>query len=50
VHRPEHVASWKTLLRCELDEAAVLAFLRSPARALLMPFDPTAHEVASIAA
>lgn len=50
VHRPEHVASWKTLLRCQLDEASVLAFLRSPARALLMPFDPAAHDVASIAA
>ena len=40
VHRAEHVASWKTLLPCERDPAAILAYLRSPARVLLAPFTP----------
>jgi predicted metal-dependent phosphoesterase TrpH len=40
VHRAEHLASWKTLLPCERDPAAVLAYLRSPARVLLAPFAP----------
>jgi predicted metal-dependent phosphoesterase TrpH len=28
-HRPEHLATWKTLLPCEKDEQAVVAYLRS---------------------
>jgi predicted metal-dependent phosphoesterase TrpH len=38
VHRSADVASWKTLLPCEKDEAAVVTFLRSNARAYLTPF------------
>jgi processive 1,2-diacylglycerol beta-glucosyltransferase len=28
-HRPEHLATWKTLLPCAKDEEAVVEFLRS---------------------
>jgi hypothetical protein len=28
-HRPEHLAGWKTLLPCEKDAEAVVAYLRS---------------------
>jgi hypothetical protein len=38
VHAKEHVSSWKTLLPCAKDEEAVVAYLRSGARAYLMPF------------
>jgi predicted metal-dependent phosphoesterase TrpH len=37
-HRADHVASWKTLLRCERDEQAVVACLRSQARVYLTPY------------
>jgi hypothetical protein len=40
VHRPAHLASWKTLLPCEKDPSAVVAHLRSRARVLLTPFAP----------
>jgi hypothetical protein len=29
IHRPEHVAGWKTLLPCAKDEPSVVAHLRS---------------------
>jgi hypothetical protein len=38
VHRAEHLSSWKTLLHCEKDEAAVVDCLRSRGRVCLMPF------------
>ena len=39
-HRPEHLATWKTLLPCAKDEESVVRFLRSPARAFLaVPFE-----------
>jgi PHP domain len=37
-HRARHFASWKTLLRCEKDERAVVACLRSRARVYLTPY------------
>jgi predicted metal-dependent phosphoesterase TrpH len=40
VHRHEHLASWKTLLPCAKREDAVVAYLRSPAFAYVMPFAP----------
>lgn len=40
VHRAEHLASWKTLLPCERDAEAVVAYLRSRARVLLAPYAP----------
>jgi hypothetical protein len=46
-HRLEHLASWKTLLPCELTEEAIVDFLRSPARAHLTVFDPVAHQIAA---
>jgi hypothetical protein len=39
-HRPEHLATWKTLLPCVQEERAIVGFLRSPARAHLTVFDP----------
>ena len=38
VHRDGHLASWKTLLPCEKDAHAVVDYLRSTGRALLIPF------------
>jgi predicted metal-dependent phosphoesterase TrpH len=37
-HRPEHLATWKTLLPAERTEEAVVAYLRSPDPVALMPF------------
>jgi hypothetical protein len=34
-HRPEHLATWKTLLPCDKREDAVVAYLRSQAPAFL---------------
>jgi hypothetical protein len=39
-HRPEHVATWKTLLPCRKDAASVVHYLRSSAPASLAPFAP----------
>lgn len=50
VHRAEHLASWKTLLRCDKDPAAVVAHLRSRARVLLTPFAPERRAELPIAA
>lgn len=38
VHRAEHLVSWKTLLPCDRDPAAVVAHLRSRGRVFLTPF------------
>jgi len=38
VHRAEHLASWKTLLPCDKEPDAVVAYLRSGARGFLTPF------------
>ena len=38
VHGAEHLSSWKTLLPCEKDPAAVVDYLRSGGRACLMPY------------
>ena len=38
VHRPQHLSSWKTLLPCDKEPAAVIAHLRSRGRVFLMPF------------
>jgi hypothetical protein len=38
VHRPQHLASWKTLLPCDREPAAVIAHLRSCGRVFLTPF------------
>jgi predicted metal-dependent phosphoesterase TrpH len=40
VHVAEHVAGWKTLLPCALDEEAVVAYLRSPRPTYLARLDP----------
>jgi hypothetical protein len=37
-HHAQHLPSWKTLLRCEKDEGAIVACLRSRARVYLMPY------------
>lgn len=39
-HRPEHLATWKTLLPCQSDECAVVAYLRSGAPAFLAQLAP----------
>jgi hypothetical protein len=50
VHRDIHLASWKTLLPCEKDPAAVVEYLRSPGRAFLMPFALDQREPLPLAA
>jgi predicted metal-dependent phosphoesterase TrpH len=37
-HRPEHLETWKTFLPCAKSEEAVIAYLRSPARAYVVPW------------
>lgn len=49
-HRVEHLAGWKTLLPCELEEEAVVAFLRSEQHAHLLPFSADHRDVLSRAA
>ena len=48
-HRPEHLSTWKTLLPCEKDAEAVVAYLRSPARCFLTTVEaaPTAEPLAA---
>jgi hypothetical protein len=36
-HYPMDLASWKTVVQCERDEQAVVDFLRSEQRALVVP-------------
>jgi hypothetical protein len=50
VHRDAHLASWKTLLPCEKDCAAVVDYLRSPGRVFLMPFALDQREPVPLAA
>ncbi len=38
-HRPEHLATWKTLLPCAPEEEAVVAYLRSRGEAALTRLD-----------
>jgi hypothetical protein len=38
-HRPEHLATWKTLLACAHEEEAVVAYLRSRGEAALTRLD-----------
>ncbi len=38
VHDREHLSSWKTLLPCAQDEEALVAYLRSPGPAYLLPY------------
>ena len=38
LHRREQLSSWKTLVPCRKDEEALVAYLRSPAPAYLVPF------------
>jgi hypothetical protein len=37
-HLPEHLETWKTFLPCVKTEEAVIAYLRSPARAYVVPW------------
>jgi hypothetical protein len=46
-HRPEHLATWKTLLPCRKDAHAVVRYLRSAAPASLVAFAPPAERVAA---
>jgi predicted metal-dependent phosphoesterase TrpH len=41
-HRLEHLSTWKTLLPCVKDEAAVVGYLRSPRPAFLVRLDEAA--------
>ncbi len=50
VHRVEHLSSWKTLLPCEREAAAVVDYLRSESRVLLMPFAADKREGLPLAA
>jgi hypothetical protein len=45
-HRPEHLATWKTLLPCRKDARAVVRFLRSAAPASLVAFAPAERAAA----
>ena len=38
-HRPEHLATWKTMLPCAKDERAVVEYLRSPRPAFIVRLD-----------
>jgi hypothetical protein len=49
-HRPEHLNTWKTLLRCEHEEAAVVRCLRSESRVYLAPFPLALRPLAERAA
>ena len=47
-HRPEHLASWKTLLPCAKDELSVIHYLRSSRPAYLVRLeDPSAARIAA---
>ena len=39
-HRPEHLATWKTLLPAEKNEEAIVAYLRSPRPVSLTTIEP----------
>jgi predicted metal-dependent phosphoesterase TrpH len=46
-HRPEHLSTWKTLLPCVKDEAAVVAYLRSLRPAFLVRLDEARERIAA---
>jgi processive 1,2-diacylglycerol beta-glucosyltransferase len=46
-HRPEHLATWKTLIPARKHPDAVVRYLRSPAPALLAPLVPSAARIAA---
>ena len=46
-HRPEHLSTWKTLLPCAKDEAAVVAYLRSLRPAFLVRLDEAGERIAA---
>jgi predicted metal-dependent phosphoesterase TrpH len=46
-HRPEHLATWKTLLPCAKDEPSVVAYLRSSRPAYLVRLDPEVRAAAA---
>src|SRR5581483_4952466 len=46
-HRPEHLATWKTLLPCAKDEPSVIAYLRSQRPSYLVRLDPEPLQVAA---
>ncbi|MGD0273985.1 MAG: PHP domain-containing protein [Gaiellaceae bacterium] len=48
-HRPEHLATWKTLLPCEKDEQVVVAYLRSGLPAYLADWRVRTAEIAAAA-
>lgn len=50
VHRAAHLSSWKTLVPCEKDADAVVAYLRSLGRVCLMPYAAGRHDAVSLAA
>jgi predicted metal-dependent phosphoesterase TrpH len=50
VHTPKHLSSWKTLVPCEKDAAAVVHYLRSQGRVCLMPYAVDQREAVSLAA
>jgi PHP domain-containing protein len=50
VHAAKHLSSWKTLLPCEKDPAAVVDYLRSSGRVCLMPFAVDRRDAVSLAA
>jgi predicted metal-dependent phosphoesterase TrpH len=47
VHRPEHMAGWKTLLPCAREEDAVVAYLRSARPAYLVRLDARPRALAA---
>jgi predicted metal-dependent phosphoesterase TrpH len=46
-HRPEHLATWKTLLPCPPHERAVVEYLRSSLPAYLTRLEPRAQSLAA---
>jgi predicted metal-dependent phosphoesterase TrpH len=48
-HRPEHLATWKTLLPCAKDEHAVIEYLRSTRPAYLVRLEPEVERPARAA-
>jgi hypothetical protein len=48
-HRPEHLATWKTLLPCAKDEHAVIDYLRSARPAYLVRLEPEVERPARAA-
>jgi predicted metal-dependent phosphoesterase TrpH len=47
VHRVEHLSGWRTLIPCERDGEAVVAYLRSPRPVYLAKLEPTPTRIAA---